>query len=126
MHGATKYTNCALIRELNLTPPHRPKRLSEDHKPDRPDEKKRVQGAGGFVLNMGGVWRATNNSGGMGEIETGASSLYLAVSRAFGDPQLKQVSASSKTGDTVISAVPEVKSCALEADDLFFVVACDG
>ena len=39
----------------------------------------------------------------------GATSLYLAVSRAFGDLQLKQVSASSKTGDTVVSAVPEVK-----------------
>lgn len=102
------------------------KRLSEDHKPDRPDEKRRVEAAGGFVLNMGGVWRATNNSGGMGAIEAGASSLYLAVSRAFGDPQLKKLSATSKTGDTVISAVPEVKSCALEPDDLFFVVACDG
>ena len=61
-----------------------------------------------------------------GEFEAGASSLYLAVSRAFGDPQLKKPSASSKTAGTVISAVPEVKPCALEADDLFFVVACDG
>ena len=36
------------------------------------------------------------------------------------------VSASSKTGDSVVSAVPEVKSCALEGDDLFFLVGCDG
>ena len=32
---------------------------------DRPDEKNRVEAAGGFVMNIGGVWRATNHSGGM-------------------------------------------------------------
>ncbi|KAL0797241.1 hypothetical protein Bca101_068618 [Brassica carinata] len=47
--------------------------LSNDHKPDRSDERQRIEDAGGFII-WAGTWRV----GGI-----------LAVSRAFGDKQLK-------------------------------------
>ena len=58
--------------------------------------------------------------------EGAGSYLYLAVSRAFGDSQLKGVRAGSQSGESIVSAVPEVKSFDVEPDDLFAVVACDG
>ncbi|KAL2921919.1 putative protein phosphatase 2C 76 [Bienertia sinuspersici] len=48
--------------------------LSEDHKPNRQDERKRIEGAGGVVM-WAGTWRV----GGV-----------LAMSRAFGNRMLKQ------------------------------------
>ncbi|CAN1264138.1 Probable protein phosphatase 2C 76 [Linum perenne] len=48
--------------------------LSEDHKPNRSDERKRIEGAGGVVM-WAGTWRV----GGV-----------LAMSRAFGNRMLKQ------------------------------------
>ncbi|MCD7471278.1 hypothetical protein HAX54_011612 [Datura stramonium] len=47
--------------------------LSIDHKPDRSDERERIEQAGGFII-WAGTWRV----GGV-----------LAVSRAFGDKMLK-------------------------------------
>ena len=37
--------------------------LSEDHKPDRPDETERVREAGGDVVNVMGTWRVTTAEG---------------------------------------------------------------
>ena len=48
--------------------------LSDDHKPNRPDERARVQAAGGHVV-FAGCWRVQGD---------------LAVSRAFGDSHLKR------------------------------------
>ncbi|KAK9121860.1 hypothetical protein Syun_019477 [Stephania yunnanensis] len=48
--------------------------LSEDHKPNRSDERKRIESAGGVVM-WAGTWRV----GGV-----------LAMSRAFGNRLLKQ------------------------------------
>ena len=50
------------------------KPLSEDHKPNRQDERARIEDAGGVV-----VWAGTWRVGGV-----------LAVSRAFGDRLLKK------------------------------------
>ena len=50
------------------------KPLSEDHKPNRQDERARIEEAGGVV-----VWAGTWRVGGV-----------LAVSRAFGDRLLKK------------------------------------
>lgn len=49
--------------------------LSRDHKPNRADEQKRIEGAGGAV-----VWAGTWRVGGV-----------LAVSRSFGNRMMKQV-----------------------------------
>ena len=37
--------------------------LSEDHKPDRPDETERVRQAGGDVVNVMGTWRVSTAEG---------------------------------------------------------------
>ena len=75
--------------------------VTEDHKPDHPEEKARIEALGGFVSFIG-CWRA------MG---------ILAMSRAIGDLFLKPY----------VSAEPEIKSLALDAkEDEFLVIASDG
>ncbi|KAL8141378.1 hypothetical protein V2J09_007399 [Rumex salicifolius] len=73
--------------------------LSIDHKPDRFDERQRIEDAGGFVI-WAGTWRV----GGV-----------LAVSRAFGDKLLKQY----------VVADPEIQEQAIDGTE-FIIVASDG
>ncbi|EKX48370.1 hypothetical protein GUITHDRAFT_105978 [Guillardia theta CCMP2712] len=89
-------------------------RLSEDHKPNRGDEERRVRAAGGYVVNIGGVWRVTTAAGaGAGEHQ------YLAVSRTFGDTDLKQP-------NKIVVSEPEIKVLDITSEDCFIVMACDG
>ncbi|KAL0585567.1 hypothetical protein ABG067_004708 [Albugo candida] len=74
--------------------------LTSDHKPNRPDEKRRIQELGGSVV-FWGVWRVSG---------------VLAVSRAIGDRLLKPL----------VAAEPEVKKFIRTDQDLFIVVASDG
>lgn len=74
--------------------------LTSDHKPNRPDERKRIQELGGSVV-FWGVWRVEG---------------ILAVSRAIGDRMLKPL----------VVAEPEVKEFTRSSDDHFLVVASDG
>ena len=99
----------------------KPYALSEDHKPSREDEAKRIRDSGGFVIN--------NRV--MGE---------LAVSRAFGDSEFKKgiqsiiqeegikVANEDNTNwdDPLIIAEPEFVTTTLTPDDQFLVLACDG
>lgn len=71
--------------------------LSEDHKPNRADEKKRIEDAGGCVLYNRVMGR-------------------LGVSRAFGDKSLK----------TYVIADPDIVTLQLAEGDDFLVIACDG
>ncbi|XP_057532502.1 probable protein phosphatase 2C 11 [Amaranthus tricolor] len=73
--------------------------LSIDHKPDRTDERQRIEDAGGFVI-WAGTWRV----GGV-----------LAVSRAFGDKLLKQY----------VTAEPEIMEQEIDGVD-FIIIASDG
>ncbi|ONK77424.1 uncharacterized protein A4U43_C02F6380 [Asparagus officinalis] len=73
--------------------------LSIDHKPERSDERERIESAGGFIL-WAGTWRV----GGV-----------LAVSRAFGDKLLKPY----------VSAEPEIQEEKIEGFD-FLIIASDG
>lgn len=75
--------------------------LSSDHKPNRPDERARVQAAGGQVV-YAGCWRVQGD---------------LAVSRAFGDAHLKNFG---------VSATPELSAIRLTPRDAFLVLASDG
>merc|ERR1719182_857884 len=75
--------------------------LSSDHKPNRPDERARVQAAGGQVI-YAGCWRVQGD---------------LAVSRAFGDAHLKAYG---------VSATPELSAITLTPRDAFLVLASDG
>ncbi|KAJ4700844.1 putative Protein phosphatase 2c [Melia azedarach] len=73
--------------------------LSIDHKPDRSDERQRIEEAGGFVI-WAGTWRV----GGV-----------LAVSRAFGDKLLKPY----------VVAEPEIQEEEIDGVD-FIIIASDG
>lgn len=74
--------------------------LSSDHKPNRSDERERIEQAGGSVM-WAGTWRV----GGV-----------LAVSRAFGDRLLKRY----------VVAEPEIQEETIGATDDFLILASDG
>eukprot|EP00250_Pteridium_aquilinum_P027335 c346_g1_i1 orf=322-1185(-) len=74
--------------------------LSDDHKPNRKDERQRIEKAGGAVI-WAGTWRV----GGI-----------LAVSRAFGDRSLKQF----------VVAEPELQEETITDGVEFLVLASDG
>jgi serine/threonine protein phosphatase PrpC len=74
--------------------------LSEDHKPDRPDEKKRIEDLGGTIV-FWGVWRVNS---------------CLALSRALGDKSLAPY----------IIPDPEITQRTLTPQDEFLIIACDG
>lgn len=76
------------------------KRLTVDHKPNLPEETKRIQDAGGFVAQ--------------GHRVNGV----LAISRALGDHTLKS--------NDVVTAKPYTCTEALVSDDTFLILACDG
>ncbi|CAN6444402.1 unnamed protein product [Victoria cruziana] len=74
--------------------------LSQDHKPNRSDERRRIENAGGVVL-WAGTWRV----GGV-----------LAMSRAFGNRLLKQF----------VVAEPEIQEEEVDKELEFLVIASDG
>jgi len=74
--------------------------LSEDHKPDKPAERRRIESAGGVVTHFG----CARVNG------------VLATSRGFGDRELKQW----------VTPEPEVRCRVLEDGDDWLVLATDG
>ncbi|KAJ6687557.1 ALPHABET ISOFORM E-RELATED [Salix koriyanagi] len=74
--------------------------LSEDHKPNRSDERKRIESAGGVVM-WAGTWRV----GGV-----------LAMSRAFGNRLLKQF----------VVAEPDIQEQKIDQEFELLVLASDG
>jgi len=57
-------------------------RLSNDHKPDRKDEKLRIENSGGTAMLVGGTWRVTKGCGwGTTKFNIPESQLLLACSR---------------------------------------------
>lgn len=74
--------------------------LTEDHKPNRPDERERIEGIGGTVIHAG-TWRV----GGV-----------LAVSRGFGNRYMK----------TYIVAKPQIREDILHDNSQCLIIASDG
>ncbi|XP_064612803.1 protein phosphatase 1E-like [Liolophura sinensis] len=70
------------------------------HKPEREDEKKRIEDLGGVVVWFG-TWRVNGN---------------IAVSRAIGDIEHKPY----------ISAVPDILSVELDGTEDYLILGCDG
>eukprot|EP00916_Digyalum_oweni_P026462 GHVL01043475.1.p1 GENE.GHVL01043475.1~~GHVL01043475.1.p1 ORF type:complete len:369 (+),score=51.91 GHVL01043475.1:22-1128(+) len=102
-------------------------RLSEDHKPSRKDEQKRIKAAGGYVVAAGSIMRVSREPTLMEALEGGH--ICLAVSRALGDRSLKTPKRLLESRpdimkiDLMTSADPEDPGM---CDDLFIVLACDG
>lgn len=80
--------------------------LSYDHKPENPQELKRILAAGGYVLGN----RVNGN---------------LALSRAFGDFHYKG-NDQLPPEQQIVSPCPDVKTIELNDDVDFLVLACDG
>lgn len=74
--------------------------ITKDHKPNWPDEKKRIQKLGGDIYYDGSDWRIGD----------------LSVSRAFGDLD----------SQPYISQVPDIFRYKVGHNDQFMVIACDG
>lgn len=77
-----------------------------DHKPINPEEKSRIEKAGGSVM----IQRINGS---------------LAVSRALGDYEYKMEKHLSAT-EQLVSPEPEVSCFKRESDDEFLLLACDG
>ena len=74
--------------------------MSVDHKPNRADEKERIEKLGGRIVWYG-TWRVEG---------------ILAVTRAIGDRRLKKY----------VSAVPDIRTRQLTEGDDFLILATDG
>lgn len=108
--GATAV--CALIRENKLyiawlgdsqamlCKGGVPQELMQPHKPEREDEKKRIEDAGGVVVWYG-AWRVNG---------------VLSVARAIGDKKLKQY----------VIGTPDITTHDLDETCDFLILACDG
>ena len=80
--------------------------LSNDHKPDLPAERSRIEKAGGYVYNG-----RVNNS--------------LALSRSLGDFDFKHFSERPYSEQAVIS-LPEIIEVIKRKEDKFILLGCDG
>ena len=89
-----------------------PLRLTEDHKPNLPRERKRVEALGGRV-DFARCWRVIVDPG------DGRPASGLAVSRSFGDPDFKEPL-------HLVIATPDVMQERLSVEDEFIVLASDG
>lgn len=87
-------SRCVLSRNGEAVP------LSNDHKPNRTDERKRIEAAGGHVVYYGG-WRVEG---------------VLNISRSIGDKNLMDL----------LSAVPDVTEHKISEHDEFFILGSDG
>lgn len=96
--------------------------LSNDHKPERPDEKARIEKAGGQVLKFGPVYRVTTSSALAWEhakIKKGPRPIQPAIARTFGDFSLK-------VPVPILISAPEIRRVTLEAEHSILLLGCDG
>lgn len=80
--------------------------LSFDHKPENPEEIKRIQGAGGYVTDG----RVNGN---------------LNLSRAMGDLEYKKDSTLAPEKQ-IITVAPDISVNTLSKGDKFILIGCDG
>jgi len=103
-------TACKLIQATSLYTTIESVRLSDDHKPNRPDEQSRIMCNGGTMEFLG-----------CPRVGVRGCTMWLAVSRAFGDFPLK------KAAKNVLICEPEYNQRELRPfQDQFIVLASDG
>jgi len=96
-------------------------RLTVDHKPDEPEEKRRIERAGGRV-EWSGCWRVAHD-----EVP-----MRLAVSRSLGDQKFKQLehtegeAQDEKYPLQLVSAEPNIRVRPLKDEDRFVILGTDG
>mmetsp|Transcript_23434 Transcript_23434/g.54583 ORF Transcript_23434/g.54583 Transcript_23434/m.54583 type:complete len:468 (+) Transcript_23434:65-1468(+) len=119
---------CCLLRGSELTVAHcgdsravlsrqgKAVDLTEDHKPNNPEEAARIEAAGGFVQE-----EVLPGGRGMGYRVNG----NLNLSRALGNLRYKDAALSAP--EHMVSGVPETRTLAVEANrDDFVFLGCDG
>lgn len=80
--------------------------LSDDHKPENPDERRRIEACGGFVEE-----NRVNGS--------------LNLSRSFGDFEYKSTP-NKNFKEQMVTCDPEIRKIERTPNDDFIVLACDG
>ncbi|XP_054166990.1 dentin sialophosphoprotein-like [Oppia nitens] len=102
--------------------------LTRDHKPESPRERRRIEAAGGQVMNKSGVDRVVWNRpklGHKGPIRRSTSFdqiPFLAVARSLGDLW----SFNSELNTFIVSPEPDVKCIPIDGNDMCLVLASDG
>ena len=84
--------------------------LSDDHKPAQETEKSRIEAAGGFLADIGGVCRVNGN---------------LNLSRAIGDLKYK-TNTDLQPHEQIITAHPDIVTETIGPNDEFLLLCCDG